>query len=130
MSATSCRACEAVTAYGLSRENNFYAENIIAKERPDAFSRLRARQRHDDAYLPSCSIRGHAQRINALAAIAVATEVQVADEAVVEALAGDEGRRSPFPALWRSGPASGGSFTLVKRARPSPGGSLHLGRSP
>jgi UDP-N-acetylmuramate--alanine ligase len=51
---------------------------------------------------------------NALAAIAIATELEVPDAAIARRCCRVQRRGPPLPALWRSGaPDGGGTFTLV-----------------
>jgi UDP-N-acetylmuramate--alanine ligase len=75
-----------IITYGLSPNCNFYAENIVADRRPDAF-RLCTGQWLGFTPANHAQYAGAAQRAECLAAIAVATEVQVSDAAIVKALA-------------------------------------------
>ncbi|QDF96004.1 UDP-N-acetylmuramate--L-alanine ligase [Azoarcus sp. DD4] len=102
-----------VVRYGLSETANIRAENIRAEGGRMVFDVLRVNgstSRLSDVVL---NLPGLHNVRNALAAIAVATEVQVPDEAIVKALAefGGVGRR--FQRYGEVAAPSGGTFTLI-----------------
>ncbi|WP_310493841.1 UDP-N-acetylmuramate--L-alanine ligase [Dechloromonas sp.] len=106
------RVPKQIITYGLSPENNFYAENIIAED---------GRMRFDCVRVNGTTTRlsivlntpGLHNVLNALAAIAVATEVQVSDAAIVKALAEFKGVGRRFQRYGEVALPAGGSFTLV-----------------
>ena len=91
------RIGRAISGYGLSEDADIRAENIEFNE---GLTRFDVRRGADSAPL-SISLRlpGLHNVRNALAAIAVATELQVSDEAVVRALEGFEGIDRRFQSL-------------------------------
>ncbi|MBT9519271.1 MAG: UDP-N-acetylmuramate--L-alanine ligase [Dechloromonas sp.] len=106
------RVPKQIITYGLSPENNFYAENIVAED---------GRMRFDCVRVNGTTTRlsivlntpGLHNVLNALAAIAVATEVQVSDAAIVKALAEFKGVGRRFQRYGEVALPDGGSFTLV-----------------
>jgi UDP-N-acetylmuramate--alanine ligase len=99
-----------VVRYGLSNNANVYAENIRADGGRMIFDVIR----HGAERLPiTLNAPGVHNVLNALAAISVATEVQVQDEAIVKALAEFRGVGRRFQRYGEIALPDGGSFTLV-----------------
>ena len=101
-----------IVTYGIDAEANFRAENVRAV----------GGQMHFDAVRVNGSVSrlpivlnhpGMHNVLNALAAIAVATEVQVPDAAIIQALADFKGVGRRFQRYGEVAIPSGGSFTLV-----------------
>jgi len=106
-----------IITYGLSSECNFYAENIVADAGQMRFDCVRVNGSVSRLSI-TLNTPGMHNVLNALAAIAVATEVQVPDAAIVKALAEFKGVGRRFQrygevALRSEDGTSGGSFTLV-----------------
>jgi len=101
-----------IVTYGLTPGCNFYAENIVAAN---------GQMRFDCVCVNGTTSRlpivlntpGLHNVLNALAAIAVATEVQVSDAAIVKALAEFKGVGRRFQRYGEVALPSGGSCTLV-----------------
>ncbi|MDD3482454.1 UDP-N-acetylmuramate--L-alanine ligase [Azovibrio restrictus] len=101
-----------VVRYGLTPEANIYAENIRAEGGQMHFDAVRVNG--STSRLPiTLNIPGMHNVLNALAAIGVATEVQVADEAIIKALADFKGVGRRFQRYGEVPLPEGGSFTLV-----------------
>jgi UDP-N-acetylmuramate--alanine ligase len=101
-----------VVRYGLSPEANIRAENIRAEAGRMYFDAVRING--NTSRLPiTLNIPGMHNVLNALAAIGVATEVQVGDEAIVRALTEFKGVGRRFQRYGDIPLATGGSFTLV-----------------
>ena len=106
-----------IITYGLSDSCNFYAENIVAADGQMRFDCVRVNGAV--SRLPiTLNLPGLHNVLNALAAIAVATEVQISDAAIIKALAEFKGVDRRFQrygevALQNSDGTTGGSFTLV-----------------
>ena len=106
------RVPKQIITYGLSPECNFYAENIVAEDGRMRFDCVRVNG--TTTRLPVVlNTPGLHNVLNALAAIAVATEVQVADAAIVKALAEFKGVGRRFQRYGEISLPAGGSFTLV-----------------
>lgn len=106
-----------IVRYGLSESANIRAENIRAVDGRMYFDAVRVNG--TTTRLPiQLNLPGIHNVLNALAAIAVATEVQVADDSIIKALADFRGvgrrfqRYGDIPILAADGSARG-SFTLV-----------------
>ena len=106
-----------IVRFGMSATANIRAEHIRAEAGRMVFDAVRVNG--SVSRLPiELNLPGMHNVLNALAAIAVATEVQVPDEAIVKALAEFKGvgrrfqRHGEVPLLAADG-ASRGSFTLV-----------------
>ncbi|ANQ84024.1 UDP-N-acetylmuramate--L-alanine ligase [Azoarcus olearius] len=102
-----------VVRYGLSETANIRAENIRAEGGRMIFDVLRVNgstTRLADVVL---NLPGLHNVRNALAAIAVATEVQVPDDAIVKALAEFSGVGRRFQRYGEVAAPSGGTFTLI-----------------
>jgi UDP-N-acetylmuramate--alanine ligase len=101
-----------IVTYGLTPDCNFYAENIVADGGQMRFDCVRVNG--STSRLPiTLNTPGRHNVLNALAAIAVASEIQVSDAAIIRALAefGGVGRR--FQRYGEVVLPAGGSFTLV-----------------
>ena len=106
------RVPKQIITYGLSPECNFYAENIVAEDGRMRFECVRVNG--TTTRLPILlNTPGLHNVLNALAAIAVATEVQVPDAAIVKALAEFKGVGRRFQRYGEIALPAGGSFTLV-----------------
>jgi UDP-N-acetylmuramate--alanine ligase len=99
------RVPKQIITYGLSPDCNFYAENVVAADGQMRFDCVRVNGTTSRLSI-TLNTPGMHNVLNALAAIAVATEVQVPDAAIIKALAEFKGG-APLPALWRSCVASG-----------------------
>jgi UDP-N-acetylmuramate--alanine ligase len=106
------RVPKQIITYGLSPENNFYAENIVAEDGRMRFDCVRVNGTTSRLSIV-LNTPGLHNVLNALAAIAVATEVQVADAAIVKALAEFKGVGRRFQRYGEVALPAGGSFTLV-----------------
>jgi len=106
------RVPKQIITYGLSPENNFYAENIVAEGGQMRFTCVRVNGSVSRLDI-TLNTPGLHNVLNALAAIAVATEVQVADAAIVKALAEFKGVGRRFQRYGEVALPSGGSCTLV-----------------
>lgn len=106
-----------IVRFGLSATANIRAENVRAEDGAMVFDAVRVNG--STSRLPiRLNLPGMHNVLNALAAIAVATEVQVADEAIIKALADFKGVGRRFQrygevALTGGDGADRGSFTLV-----------------
>jgi UDP-N-acetylmuramate--alanine ligase len=106
------RVPKQIITYGLSPECNFYAEKIVAEDGRMRFDCVRVNG--TTTRLPILlNTPGLHNVLNALAAIAVATEVQVPDAAIVKALAEFKGVGRRFQRYGEVALPAGGSFTLV-----------------
>ena len=101
-----------IITYGLSSEFNFYAENIVADGGRMHFDCVRVNGTTSRLKIV-LNTPGMHNVLNALAAIAVATEVQVPDAAIVKALADFKGVGRRFQRYGEIALPAGGSFTLV-----------------
>jgi UDP-N-acetylmuramate--alanine ligase len=101
-----------VVRYGLAENANIRAENIVAEAGRMRFDAVRVNG--NTTRLPiELNLPGLHNVRNALAAIAVATEVQVADEAIIKALSEFRGVGRRFQRYGEVPLPAGGSFTLV-----------------
>lgn len=102
-----------IVRFGLSATANIRAENVRAEQGAMLFDAVRVNG--TTSRLPiRLNLPGMHNVLNALAAIAVATEVQVADEAIIKALADFKGVGRRFQRYGEVALAGeGGSFTLV-----------------
>jgi UDP-N-acetylmuramate--alanine ligase len=106
-----------IVTYGLTPDCNFYAENIVAADGRMRFDVVRVNGSVTRLSI-TLNLPGLHNVLNALAAIAVATELQVPDASIVKALAEFKGVGRRFQrygevALRNSDGTAGGSFTLV-----------------
>jgi len=106
------RVPKQIVTYGLTPGCNFYAENIVAAAGQMRFDCVRING--SVSRLPiTLNLPGLHNVLNALAAIAVATEVQVSDTAIIKALAEFKGVDRRFQRYGEVALPSGGSFTLI-----------------
>ena len=101
-----------IVTYGLTPGCNFYAENIVAADGQMRFDCVRVNGTTSRLSI-TLNLPGLHNVLNALAAIAVATEVQVSDAAIVKALAEFKGVGRRFQRYGEVKLPAGGSFTLV-----------------
>jgi UDP-N-acetylmuramate--alanine ligase len=101
-----------IVTYGLSPDCNFYAENIVAEGGRMRFDCVRVNGSVSRLAI-TLNTPGLHNVLNALAAIAVATEVQVPDAAIVKALADFKGVGRRFQRYGEVTLSAGGSCTLV-----------------
>ncbi len=101
-----------IVTYGLTPGCNFYAENIVAADGQMRFDCVRVNGTTSRLSI-TLNLPGLHNVLNALAAIAVATEVQVSDTAIVKALAEFKGVGRRFQRYGEVALLAGGSFTLV-----------------
>ena len=106
------RVAKQIVTYGLSPDFNFHAENVVAVDGQMRFDCVRVNG--SVSRLPiTLNTPGMHNVLNALAAIAVATEVQVPDAAIIKALAEFKGVGRRFQRYGEVALPAGGSFTLV-----------------
>ncbi|HTY99832.1 MAG TPA: UDP-N-acetylmuramate--L-alanine ligase [Rhodocyclaceae bacterium] len=112
------RVAKQVVTYGLAPEANIRAENLVAEEGGRMRFTCVRRNGGTSRLEISLNLAGEHNVRNALAAIAVATEVGVADEAIIKALAEFKGvgrrfqRYGEIP-CHKSDGTEGGRFTLI-----------------
>ncbi|MDR1853720.1 MAG: UDP-N-acetylmuramate--L-alanine ligase [Azoarcus sp.] len=101
-----------IVRYGLGAEADVRAENIRAEHGRMIFDAVRGHG--DERRLPiTLNVPGMHNVLNALAAIAVASEVSAPDEAIVKALAEFKGVGRRFQRYGEIPARSGGHFTLI-----------------
>ncbi len=101
-----------IVSYGLSPDANFRAENIVADGAQMRFTCVRVNGSESRLEI-TLNTPGMHNVLNALAAIAVATEVGVGDAAIIKALAEFKGVGRRFQRYGEVALPAGGSFTLV-----------------
>ena len=101
-----------VVSYGLLPGANVRAENIVAQDGQMRFDCIRVNG-STTRFPVTLNLPGVHNVLNALAAIAVASEVGIADAAIAKALAEFKGVGRRFQRYGEIPLASGGSFTLV-----------------
>ena len=101
-----------VVSYGLLPGANVRAENIVAQDGQMRFDCIRING-STTRFPVTLNLPGVHNVLNALAAIAVASEVGIADAAIAKALAEFKGVGRRFQRYGEIPLASGGSFTLV-----------------
>jgi UDP-N-acetylmuramate--alanine ligase len=106
------RVAKQIVTYGLNPVNNFYAENIVAADGQMRFDCVRVNGSVSRLSI-TLNLPGLHNVLNALAAIAVATEVQVSDAAIIKALAEFKGVDRRFQRYGEVALPDGGAFTLV-----------------
>ena len=106
------RVAKQIVTYGLNPGNNFYAENIVAADGQMRFDCVRVNGSVSRLSI-TLNLPGLHNVLNALAAIAVATEVQISDAAIIKALAEFKGVDRRFQRYGEVALNGGGSFTLV-----------------
>ncbi len=102
-----------IVRYGLSESANVRAENVRAENGQMRFDVVRVNGSVAPKLSITLNLPGMHNVLNALAAIAVATEVGVPDEAIVKALADFKGVGRRFQRYGEVAIANGGSFSLV-----------------
>ncbi|MBK7899358.1 MAG: UDP-N-acetylmuramate--L-alanine ligase [Azonexus sp.] len=101
-----------IVTYGLDPAANVHAENVRAVDGQMHFDAVRVNG--SVSRLPiTLNLPGMHNVLNALAAIAVATEVQVPDAAIIKALAEFKGVGRRFQRYGEVALPEGGSFTLI-----------------
>ena len=106
------RVSKQMVTYGLDRSANCYAENVTADAGRMHFDCVRVNG--SVSRLPvTLNLPGGHNVLNALAAIAVASEVGVADEAILKALTDFRGVGRRFQRYGELDLSNGGRFTLV-----------------
>ncbi len=106
------RVNKQILTYGLSSDCNFYAENIVADGGHMRFDCVRVNGSVSRLSI-TLNTPGMHNVLNALAAIAVATEVQVPDAAIVKALAEFKGVGRRFQRYGEIKLPQGGTATLI-----------------
>ncbi|NMG47341.1 UDP-N-acetylmuramate--L-alanine ligase [Azoarcus communis] len=101
-----------VVRYGFSESANIRAENVRAEAGRMIFDAVRVNGT-TTRLLIELNLPGMHNVLNALAAIAVATEVQVPDESIIKALSEFRGVGRRFQRYGEVALPSGGSFTLI-----------------
>jgi len=101
-----------IVTYGLNPGVNFYAENIVAADGQMRFDVVRVNGSVSRLSI-TLNLPGLHNVLNALAAIAVATELQISDAAIVKALAEFKGVGRRFQRYGEVALPAGGAFTLV-----------------
>jgi UDP-N-acetylmuramate--alanine ligase len=106
------RVAKQIVTYGIDSEVNFRAEDIVADAGTMRFTCVRTNG--SVSRLPIVlNLPGRHNVLNALAAIAVATEVGVGDTAIIKALAEFKGVGRRFTRYGEIAAEGGGSFTLI-----------------
>ena len=106
------RVSKQIVTYGIDSEANFRAEDIVADAGTMRFTCVRTNG--SVSRLPiMLNLPGRHNVLNALAAIAVATEVGVGDTAIIKALADFHGVGRRFQRFGEIACPGGGAFTLV-----------------
>jgi UDP-N-acetylmuramate--alanine ligase len=98
--------------YGLSPDSHFYAKNIRADQGRMHFDAVRVNG-HATSMPITLNLPGIHNVLNALAAIAVASELQVPDEAIAQALETFQGVGRRFQRYGEIPLPQGGAFTLI-----------------
>ncbi len=106
------RVAKQVVTYGLAADANIRAEDIVAADGRMRFTCVR-RNGAISRFGVTLNLPGLHNVLNALAAIAVATEVGVTDEAIVRALAEFKGVGRRFQRYGEVPLSTGGAFTLI-----------------
>ena len=101
-----------IVTYGLDAAANVRAENVLAAGGQMTFDCVRVNG-SISRFPVTLNLPGMHNVLNALAAIAVATEVGVSDEAIIKALAEFKGVGRRFQRYGEIACPAGGSFTLV-----------------
>jgi UDP-N-acetylmuramate--alanine ligase len=101
-----------IVTYGLNEGANVRAENVVASDGRMSFDCVRVNG-SETRFAVTLNLPGLHNVLNALAAIAVASEVGVSDAAIVKALAEFKGVGRRFQRYGEVPIAAGGRFTLV-----------------
>ena len=106
------RVAKQIVTYGMDLDANFRAEDVVAEGGAMRFTCVRTNG--GVSRLPIVlNLPGRHNVLNALAAIAVASEVGVGDTAIIKALAEFRGVGRRFQLYGEIGCPAGGTFTLV-----------------
>jgi UDP-N-acetylmuramate--alanine ligase len=115
------RVAKQIVTYGIDSDANFRAEDVVADGGTMRFTCVRTNG--NVTRLPIVlNLPGRHNVLNALAAIAVATEVGVGDTAIIKALAEFRGCRPALPAPWRDCLSRRAALHAGRRLRPPSGG--------
>jgi UDP-N-acetylmuramate--alanine ligase len=106
------RVTKQVVTYGLDPEANIRAENVVAEDGRMRFTCVR-RNGSTGRMEVTLNLPGMHNVLNALATIAVASEVGVSDAAIVKALGDFKGVGRRFQRYGEIALPSGGTFTLI-----------------
>ncbi|OIQ96512.1 UDP-N-acetylmuramate--L-alanine ligase [mine drainage metagenome] len=106
------RVSKQIVRYGFDARANVRAENVVASGGQMRFDCVRENG-SVSCFPVTVNLPGRHNVLNALAAIAVATEVGVADSAIIRALAEFKGVGRRFQRYGEISLAGGGSFTLI-----------------
>ena len=106
------RVPKQIVTYGLDPKANVHAENVRAEDGQMKFDCVRVNGT-TSRFPVTLNLPGMHNVLNALAAIAVATEVQVPDAAIQKALAEFKGVGRRFQRYGEVACPAGGTFTLV-----------------
>lgn len=101
-----------IVSYGLDASANVRAENVVASDGRMSFDCVRSNG-SVSRFPVTLNLPGMHNVLNALAAIAVASEVGVPDTAIAKALAEFKGVGRRFQRYGEIAASSGGSFTLI-----------------
>ncbi len=101
-----------IVSYGVNESANVRAENVVAEDGCMKFDCVRTNG-SVTRFPVTLNLPGMHNVLNALAAIAVATEVGVSDEAIIKALAEFKGVGRRFQRYGDVSLPTGGKFTLV-----------------
>ena len=101
-----------IVSYGLDASANVRAENVVSEDGRMKFDCVRVNGSISRLSI-TLNLPGMQNVLNALAAIAVATEVGVPDTAIIKALAEFKGVGRRFQRYGEVALAAGGSFTLI-----------------
>jgi UDP-N-acetylmuramate--alanine ligase len=101
-----------IVTYGLDASANVHAENVVAADGQMKFDCVRVNG-SISRFPVTLNLPGMHNVLNALAAIAVATEVGVSDAAIMKALAEFKGVGRRFQRYGEIACPAGGTFTLV-----------------
>jgi UDP-N-acetylmuramate--alanine ligase len=99
-----------VVTYGVSADADVRAENIMMEGTRSKFNVVR--KDHPGVLPVSLNIPGHHNVLNALAAIAVATDEGISDQAIIRALSKFQGVGRRFE-LYEALPCAAGTITMV-----------------
>lgn len=101
-----------IVSYGLAESANVRAENVVARNGQMQFECVRVNG-SISRFPVTLNLPGMHNVLNALAAIAVATELGVGDAAIIKALAEFKGVGRRFQRYGEVALPAGGSFTLI-----------------
>jgi UDP-N-acetylmuramate--alanine ligase len=101
-----------IVTYGLDSSANVYAENVVADNGQMHFDCVRVNG-NISRFPVTVNLPGRHNVLNALAAIAVASELGIADQAIVKALTDFTGVDRRFQRYGEVSLPGGGSFSLV-----------------